>query len=841
MKRLAKLRNLARAALLLEGVWPALWPPLGVAGVFLCAALLDLPPLLPVWAHIALLMGVTIAVVALTVSGLRRVALPSQAAADRRLEADSGLSHRPLAVLSDRPARADADGMALWQAHVARAVALLDRLRVGVPRPGLARRDPRALRAALVVSLAACVVIAGSDAPNRVAVSLLPNFAVPALSAPPELRAWITPPGYTGLPPVFLRTDVRAVSVPAGSHLTVSLTGVTGAATLSFGSETEAFRPLDLGSLQADRDLAAGGALTILRGTETIGRWDLTVIADRPPVVAWTAAPGRVAAGQETRLPWKAEDDYGVVSLQAEMRLEARPDAPPLVVSIPLPGGSTKTAKGTNQQDLTAHPWAGLPVIATLAGRDSPGQIGFSNPESFVLPERPFHNVIAKVLVEVRKGLSLHPDDRGDGLEALDTLLQQPDVFGDDLGAFLNLSAIYYKLVRDRAPAAIPEAQDRLWLLALHMEEGQTEPTARALEDARQAAKDALDALVKEPNQENRDALDERLKELQQAIDRHMQALMEEALRKGESMPVDPDSRPITQQDLERLADRAREAAREGHTSDAQRRMAELERMLDQLRNAKPGQENQRNAQQRQRGRQQMGAVQDMVAREGGLLDHTERRVDDVMRLRPPPSPSGSASPDPDSERDTDRRVQAALRRALGELMQQFGDLTGEIPPSLTEADQAMREAGRQLNQGRDKAAGDAVQAAIAALQKGAKEMGQAMARQFGPPQPGSGDEGGDGDEGLFGMTMPGGRGDGRSNGPLTGDPGRADPRGRDPLGRSQANGTSGLDETGDVTVPEEQERLRSQAIQQELRRRGAERERPQPELDYIDRLLKQF
>ena len=43
------------------------------------------------------------------------------------------------------------------------------------------------------------------------------------------------------------------------------------------------------------------------------------------------------------------------------------------------------------------------------------------------------------------------------------------------------------------------------------------------------------------------------------------------------------------------------------------------------------------------------------------------------------------------------------------------------------------------------------------------------------------------------------------------------------------------------MTVPEERERQRTQAIQEELRRRGGERLRPQMELDYIDRLLKQF
>ena len=77
-----------------------------------------------------------------------------------------------------------------------------------------------------------------------------------------------------------------------------------------------------------------------------------------------------------------------------------------------------------------------------------------------------------------------------------------------------------------------------------------------------------------------------------------------------------------------------------------------------------------------------------------------------------------------------------------------------------------------------------------------------------------------------------------QGGGPLPAPPNRADSRGRDPLGRT--NQGNSLD-SGDVHVPEEAERQRARAIQEELRRRGAERERPRRELDYIDRLLRQF
>ncbi|MEJ1975727.1 MAG: DUF4175 family protein [Acetobacteraceae bacterium] len=51
-----------------------------------------------------------------------------------------------------------------------------------------------------------------------------------------------------------------------------------------------------------------------------------------------------------------------------------------------------RQAHGAPAQDLTANPWAGLPVIATLVARDAPGQRGASAEANFVLPERPFKN-----------------------------------------------------------------------------------------------------------------------------------------------------------------------------------------------------------------------------------------------------------------------------------------------------------------------------------------------------------------------------------------------------------------------------------------------------------------
>ena len=874
--RLRRRRRLARLALWFERVWVALWPPFGIAGVFLCLALLDLPTMLPALLHLVLLAVLALGFVLLLLRGLARITAPDALAADRRLERATGLRHRPLAVLTDRPALAGSE--ALWKAHVARAVGQIGRLKVGAPRPGLAARDPRAFRAAIGLALLASVVIAGPEASSRLLRSIQPNFSPPVAPPTTQLQAWITPPSYTGLAPVFLKAEGGAVSVPGDSHLTVSLTGGAGEPALALDAQTTPFKTLDKESYQADQDLTASGRLAIRRQGRELAAWDLTVIPDRAPIVSFPEPPGEAGRGARvpaTRLPWQVAHEYGVVSLQAELRLLDRPSAPPLTVTIPLPGGSPKSAKGVRVQDLTPHPWAGLPVIARLVAKDAPGLTGTSADAAFTLPERHFEHPVAQALMAVRKMLTLKPDERPPAVRELERLAQFDDVWKDDLAAYLNLRAITAQLSDDPSQPAVDEAQSRMWQLALHLEEGAAERTARALAEARKQLRDAMDA-EKRGEKVDPKELDRRMKALEEAMQKHMQALAEQMQRDPTTTQQDLENHRLDAQDMQRLAEQMREAAQEGRMDEAQEKMAELDRMLDQMQAARPehgkmSESERRRAEKRQRGRQQMSALQDIIQREGGLLDHAQARGSEPspQPRRPStyPRPGDQSGKPADAqasdqkERAGEQKVQQALRRALGELMQQYADLTDQVPPNLGDADGAMRDANQALGKGEDSSAAGAEQRAIEALQKGGRSMSQEMAQQFGSGEGQEGDDDQSGEE----AGQDDGNGDqpglGQNGDQRGGDrygPGRDNRRGardwagrrpmdrradsrRDPFGRRLDNGVNGADESDNVRVPDEMEKARTRAIQEELRRREAERTRPQPELDYIERLLKEF
>ena len=60
---------------------------------------------------------------------------------------------------------------------------------------------------------------------------------------------------------------------------------------------------------------------------------------------------------------------------------------------------------------------------------------------------------------------------------------------------FLNLSALVSLLARNPDDDAVPQAQRRMWELALHLEEASPDRTARALADARRALRETVELL----------------------------------------------------------------------------------------------------------------------------------------------------------------------------------------------------------------------------------------------------------------------------------------------------------------------------------------------------------
>ena len=229
---LARALKRARGSLLWERLWPALASLATAVGLFLAfswAGLwLALPPL-------ARAIGLFIFVVLTAIAALPLVRLrwPSVHDGLRRLDRGSGEAHRPASAIADEIASNENDPVtqALWRAHIERALMSARKLKAGWPQPKLALRDPMALRALVLILVVAGFFAGSGERVKRITAA----FDWQGVVAPANFRvdAWVTPPLYTGRPPVMLpglrpgETAQAAppVAVPVGSQLVVRATG----------------------------------------------------------------------------------------------------------------------------------------------------------------------------------------------------------------------------------------------------------------------------------------------------------------------------------------------------------------------------------------------------------------------------------------------------------------------------------------------------------------------------------------------------------------------------------------------------------------------------------------
>jgi uncharacterized protein (TIGR02302 family) len=617
------------------------------------------------------------------------------------------------------------------------------------------------------------------------------------------------------------------IAIPTGSTVLTQLHGGRKAPMLALGELSKPFETIDNGAFRLATPIEAvsDGAqrLSVTRDGTEIAGWNVTVLPDLDPEVKLPAPPTRTERGA-LRIAYEASDDYGVVQVQAVIRRAATSDGiapPPLTLDLPAPGRNAKAAKGSGFHDLTAHPWAGLPVTLQLLAKDALGQVGVSEPIAFVLPEREFQHPVARAIVELRKLLALSPRNREPVRNGLADISEAPDAYGNDTVVFLALRTVVARLRYSGDDETVAAVQSTLWDTALRIEDGRLSLAERELRDIQKALQDALAQGA--PQNE----IDRLIDQLQQALNRFIEQMMRNAQNMPpQQMPFDPNARYVSSDELQKMIEAAREMARSGNMDAARDLLSQLQQMLESLQSGQFAQSQQQMQQQQQAG-EMMRQMQELMKRQRELMEQTYR--DAQQGRQGQQGQDGQQQGQQGQQGQGGQAEQEALRRMLGDIMRQMGEMGGQIPKGFGQAERSMNDAGQALGQGQPGQALGPQANALEQLQQGAGEMMQQLQQMMGqgqgPGQPG----------------QPGGQqlGQGRPGGPSAPRPG--DPRGFDPLGRQPpSSGLSGEDVLG-PEIPKAGDLMRSREILEELRRRAGEAGRPRLELDYIDRLLKRF
>ncbi len=870
----AKIRK-AKWALAFEQLWRRLWLLLAIVGLFLVLSFAGVWPLLGEIAHKAVMALFALAALAWVVYAAR-IDWPTRDTAIRRIERVSGIPHRPATSYEDTltASAADPTTQAIWRSHRRRMADLISRLKPGRPEPRTDRRDPFALRAAMVLAVLTAAGLAGPSAFERIKEAF--RFGSISALADARLDAWITPPGYTGRAPIMLADGgspiaklieakageaAKPIDVPAKSIVIVRSSGMGQTAlalefTPTGSDKAERFEPSKDKVLAGDvsevrTELSRSGTLRALSGGTALAEWPVKIIPDNIPGIALTKNPERTARGA-MKLTYFVQDDYGVATAEVKFDRVKKKDVagqpakkrltgprPPLarppVFALRLPAANAKEGEAFTYQDIASHPWAGQKVMMTLVAKDTGGNTGQSQPVEMTLPEREFKKPLARAVIEQRRKLFEDSRYRDDVMIALDALTLEGDDYIEDPRVYLGLRTAYYRLERDRSRAGMQSVIEQLWQTALRIEDGNLSEAERALRDAQDRLAKALEEGASE------EEIQKLMNELKQAFNEFAKEMQKQADQQdGDQQDgSDKQQEQLAQEDMERMMREMEEMAKSGSREKAQEMLNEMRDMMERMQAGKQDRQQMQKAQDAQKMMRKMGEAageqQDIMddtfeqrrqgqQQKGGQMKQSGQgqkgQRGDGMQADRMPGADGQGDGEGEmqmGERGKDGQGQRGKSGSKGSLAERQKQLREKLDAMKREMKEKGLGTGEKLDD-----AGRSMEQAEQGLNKGDYE--------------GANSDQADALEALregaqeMAQQM-------QQNSPQRYGQNGDSPR--DPFGRPQKS--QGPDQGTSVKVPQQIDMQRAREILEELRKRLGDAQRPAVEMDYLERLLRRF
>ncbi|SFR32104.1 TIGR02302 family protein [Litoreibacter janthinus] len=847
--------------LTLVGLWAeritqAFWPFWTVVILSLVVLTLFAGVAMPAEALWGVTMVAGAATLASLVYGLKKYRSPTWSDALNRI--DLTMAGRPVTAALDTQALggSDAASQAIWKAHQARMQARLAEAEAVSPDLRVSSQDPYALRYVAVLLL---VMTLGFGSLWRATSldDLTSGGLGQAVAAGPAWEIWIEPPAYTGKPSLYLNeVKVSDLTVPKGSDLTVRLYGQVGSLTLSetvsgvSGSVEEDADPKTAFSRVIEQD----GVIRIEGGDAA--EWKITAQADQPPSVAVSGEVSRQING-EMELPFTASDDYGVergsatisldlAAVDRRYGLEAEPESREVIVlDLPMPiSGQREEFTESLIENLSEHPWAGLPVKIDLSVMDASEQTNSPTTVAAELPGRRFFQPIAKALIEQRRDLLWARSNAPRISDVLRTITYDPEGFFPSEVAYLTVRMAITRLelatefgINDDKQA---EIADMLWQAATLLEDGRLSDALERLQRAQERLSDAMKDGATD------DEIAELMQELSEAMQQYMEQLAQEGQEGEPQQQAQGDSQEITNDQLQEMLDEIQRLMEEGQMAEAQ---ALLDQLMEMMKNMQVTQ-GQNGEGQQSPGQQAMEGLQDTLREQQGLSDEAFRDLQEQFnpgaqagenegnegrnggqgRGQSHDGQGGQQGEQEGQQGEGNQQAEgqqngAGSERSLAdrqqalrnELNRQQRSLPGQGTEEGDAAREALDRAGEAMDRAEDALRNDetaealgAQSDAMEALREGMRNLGEALAQE---------QREGQGQEGQ--------------------NQGQASRQNRDPLGREQ--GSDGMIGSEDNMLKDENAQRRSRELLDEIRRRSGEQERPEIERDYLKRLLDQF
>ncbi len=725
---------------------------------------------------------------------------PNKNALDKAMEKQSGAARGYIKLLDDELANPQKrNSRELW--HRAKKEALLSIPSLKSPRPRhiISRNDPLALRLIAMLIFISGLLVSGSSATQKISSGIMPISVSSVISQGRDTNIWIKPPEYTQIEQTHIIGNIApntVLDIAKGSKIRIrihSLLGEKFAPVFYNGDIKTKMTYMGEGLYGIETVIENANSLFIKQGVITRTRLNYNFIKDNPPEIYLAKTPYEIMDKGQIRFALIVKDDYGAKELHMNMNINE------MVEDLPLGNTYSQSRLVMSQPndrfkispiyDLTWHTWAGLPVTFEYSVTDHSGQKTTLEKIELALPEREFKHPMAKSIIAMRKRLAWDYNDSFiDISRNIEILLSAPDYFQNDKTIYLALRSASSRLLYSdmyEGQERIKTARaviDLLWNIAIVIEDGDLSQAMRELRIAQRNLENA----TRDPNSTDKEISDlmDRLREKMANYFAEMQREAQKNMADTKDFPplsADDFGQLISPDALSKLMEQIESALKSGDTQKAEELMSQLQRMMEMI---DPSMSSQLPM--------DMQAMREGVNELQELIDGQEKLL--VFTLE-------KAIRDTNIDTSQNKIEQEALRYILGQLMLEISEKLDKIPESMGFAEQEMRLSENALGNNEPIQSIPPQEQAIKHL----KSAKQELSKQFKSRM-----------KQMVGIGF------------------NAE-RKLDPLGRDYSSPSN------DVKIPDEAQKKALDEVLKTLRDRSGDRSRPDEELDYLRRLLRQF
>lgn len=823
--KMAKLKT--AASMIWENIWPAIMPIIAIVSVFLIISWSGMWPKMYNGIRITILVALAIAI-ARYIWKLKDVKLPNDKQITKRLEKISNLKHQPIATSQDKQWKKQKSEQQhnefadiLWDEHQKRIKKEIKNLKTKLPKPKVSKKDPWAIRSVIVFALFIAFMAKGENGMEKIKDAW--RYHGNNVNTIARIDAWIKPPIYTNLPPIFLKNieKQKIIKVAENSELIIRTSGFKKPKVSIIKQNTQQYikmqkqeeiqqntiTPSDIKIFKTK--LTENGKIKFADDSayEKIQNqeWEYQIIRDKMPTISFEETietNPKINEQGWLEIAYIMDDDYGFKDAKAIIELaQPEPNARPLFAkhsfALTLPS-RIENAKAKTQEDYSQHVFAGKKIKITLEATDLAGQTNTSKTREIKLKKRYFHEPLAQSLMFERQIIALDANQQKNSANTLETITTtHPEQFITDISHFLAISSAKHKIKNASIDPDLMDAIELMLNTALAIENGELSEIQQKLKDAQSKLEQALKQGASE---EEINKLMEELKQAMREFMQEYQKLAQEQQRQPQNQySFQQNTQELSQQDIEDMMQQIEDLAKSGSHEAARELLRQFEQMMSNLQFAKP-------RQQKDPFSEQMDKLGEAMQQQQQLMDQThelQRKQNELSRRRHGNKDTAQKLAEAMKEL---RQKQQELQKQMEQIQQGFKDLGLDNGTELGEAGKAMGEAQSNLGDGETDGAIQQQSNALEAMRKGAQQLMEQMREQ-------AGEQAGRGERGHHGRSS------------------------HDPLGRP--TGRSSGWQTGEETnVPDEIDTQKAREILNAIRRKLGELQRPTIELDYLDRLV---